>query len=499
VDATARDLAKRQQIVEMTSKTGISVPPGPGRALPLEDSADSSAVREAMQRLRDPERRLVEEFFWFWPHQLGQSQNDEALAALAQGDVVAASEIWLRYEQYHSEANVSMHNLAVLSHTAALDFEHVALSELLSDRQKKQRDLYWQQAFNRWKVLLEYEGFWSRLTARIRDLDDPRLTTGTARRIRASLPLTLLLINARLAVHAAEQGGTAEVKRHLAIMQVVSGFEQRVIDEALRRAVAPIRERIKTLCKTTETEANADPAHADEVTRRLVAQTKPLLDVLDYLLPSGNPTRDSMHDEVAIRALQCQIAFGNKTNNWKISLELLELALRITVTESVRSRIKENRDIVKNNLEYGMCFFCKEFPGDDDAAVEVKMYGDVTRQPTFTGTRIQWRTATLKVPRCARCKSAHGRVDSFSGTGAAIGFLVGLAGCAGVSLSADDAICGGLIVLAVVSAIGYGIGYLIGQRTLPSGVKPESAKNEFSSVRDLIRQGWEFGEKPSTN
>src|SRR3712207_3919390 len=70
VDADGRQLAKRQQVIELASNTGMPVPPGPGRALPLAATPDPDALRDAMQRLRDPERRLVDEFFWFWPHRL---------------------------------------------------------------------------------------------------------------------------------------------------------------------------------------------------------------------------------------------------------------------------------------------------------------------------------------------------------------------------------------------------------------------------------------------
>jgi formylglycine-generating enzyme required for sulfatase activity len=351
VDATARDISRQVEKLKLMEKLGGGTSQVAG-LLALDPAPDADAIREAMQRLRDPERRLVDEFFWFWPHQLGQSQTDEALTALGRGDAKAAADIWVKQESAQSDSNISMHNLAVLQHTTALDLEHIASSRPLSGEQKKERDQYWQKAFKRWKTLLEHEGFWSRLTARIRELDDPRLTTGTVRRVRASLPLALLSINAELAVRAAECGDTAEAQQHVRIMRA-SGFASDVADGALHRAVAPVRERIKVLCKTAEQEADADPVHADQVTRRLIEQTRPLLAVLDCVLPQGNPTRDGAHDEVALRVLACQIPFGNKTENWKVSLELVELALPIAASESARQRIRENIEIVRKNAESG--------------------------------------------------------------------------------------------------------------------------------------------------
>ena len=56
VESTARDFAKRQQMVEMAGKTGLALPPGPARVFPLEEGKDSYQVREAIQRLQDPAR-----------------------------------------------------------------------------------------------------------------------------------------------------------------------------------------------------------------------------------------------------------------------------------------------------------------------------------------------------------------------------------------------------------------------------------------------------------
>jgi HEAT repeat protein len=166
------------------------------------------------------------------------------------------------------------------------------------------------------------------------------------------LPLALLSINAQLAVRAAEQETLPEADRHLQLMRV-AGFDQSALDEATRQAVEPTRARIKTLCKAAESEADADPIHADTVTQRLVEQTSPLLAVLDCLLPAGNSVRDGVHDEVALGALLCQIPFGNKTENWQVSLALLQLILPIAAGEAARSRIEKNLETVRSNAESG--------------------------------------------------------------------------------------------------------------------------------------------------
>src|SRR5258706_14903978 len=104
--------------------------------------------------------------------------------------------------------------------------------------------------------------------------------------------------------------------------------------------------------------------------------------MLDDLLPAGNRLRDDARDQVAQTALHCQIPFGNKTENWKLYIELLELTKPYPVSASIKSRIEENLKVVTENLRLKTliaCWFCKEKEGDENATMEVKMYGDVKR------------------------------------------------------------------------------------------------------------------------
>jgi hypothetical protein len=215
--------------------------------------------------------------------------------------------------------------------------------------------------------------------------------------------------------------------------------------EALRRAIEPIRERILTLCKTAEAEKTADPKHADGVGRRLLEQTKPPLTVLDTLLPQNHPSCEHAHDEVALCVLGCMVAFGNAVADWKIIVKIVRQAFSVAASESARARLKENLKVAEGNLELATCWFCKTRPADDASAVEVEMYGEVTRTPTALGINVQWRHTKIKVPRCTECKSGH---------------------------------------TSVIRA-------LFGR-----DVRPESEKTKFPAVEQLKAQGWAFGSKP---
>jgi hypothetical protein len=405
-----------------------------------------------------------------------------------------------------------MHNLAVLYHCLALDIDATAITRRLTKEETVQGEEYWDLAFKRWKNVLEHEPFWSRLSARIRALDDPRLTTGLARRMRDCLPLALLSINADLAKTFAEAGQMESAKRQIAIMALwdSSGAAAAAEDKkdrkksgapkitggaaltALERSLETIRQRIKTICKTEEAKSDADATQGLEAASGLLDKAVPLLKILDTLLPAGNTTREAAADEVALTALRCEISFGNKTERWKEALDLLEKVKPIAATKGLKTRIQDNIDIVKTNLVYGTCWFCQENPADKNAALEVKMYGDVVRTPTWQGTRVQWRHGSVTVPRCETCKKAHARREGWQAAGATIGLVLGIGSCLGVG--ADK---GGWLLTPLLLGVGAGLGSLIGKISSPPGIRPHTDHKTFPSVQKLIDQGWTFGTGPA--
>jgi len=493
--ASRKEIHSQLRKLELTEKFGNSAQIERS-ILPLTPPPDADARQAAAHRLNDPEQRLVAELFWFWPLSLGVSADtDEALVAMRSGDFSGAVSLWKRHEKGSSEANVSMHNLAIMYHALALDLEHVEETQALSEKQIQQKQEYWEEAFPRWQILLNYEGFWHRLTARIRELDDPRLTTGTARRIREGLPVVLLSINAALAIRAAQREKKDGVSHHIGLMRN-SGFDEAVVDEALRRAVAPIRDRVKLICTDAENETGKSPRFGDKVARGVVQQTAQLLSMLDMALPEGHPSREAAHDEVALCMLRSQIVFGNKTENWSVSLKLLQQAVKIAVGVPVRQRIAESIEIVKKNIEYATCWFCGVRPAEDVAALEVKMYGNVERTRTWTGERVWWHHGGIMVPRCARCKSAHGNENTCKTLGGVVGILIGLVGFGGcIALIDEDSL--GFLVFGICVALAFGVYYgikAIGRP--PKGIKSQEKKGKFPAVMKMVSEGWGIGEKP---
>jgi hypothetical protein len=493
VNTSTREAKNQMRKLDMKEKLG-SDGIGDRGLLPLIPAPDADARREANQRLENPETRLIDELFWFWPLTIGLSgENDEALVALKRSDFSTAIAIWKNHETNASESNVSMHNLAIMYHVLALDIEQIQLTTTISQKQSQQKREYWEQAFFRWKVLLNHEGFWSRVTNRIRETDDPRLTTGVARRLQNGLPIVLLNINAILAVRNSQRGNTSEATYHIDLIQK-SGFSKQAIDEALKQAISPVRDRIKVFTANAEAESKKDPTKGDEAVRVLIQQATPFLDTLDLLLSKGHVARDASHDEVAAMMLQITIAFCNKTNNMVVTQALMEQALNIAASASIRQRIEQNMETNKGNMVLGICWYCKKNPADESSAVAVKMHGEVTRTRTYRGTNIQWRKMDIKVPRCKECKSIHEKKSNKQGVWGGLGILAGiiLAILVGTLTKSGWA---AFFVLVGCTTAGFVIPAVTQPKTL--GIKEYSYWGEFPQIKRQQAQGWAFGEKPS--
>jgi len=450
---------------------------------------DRDARREAQQRLLDPELRFIDEFFWFWPLSLDSTQeNDETLVAIKQKDLSHALSVWEYHEIHGSEANVSVHNLAVFYHAMALHMEHTE-GEVkgILEEQVEQKRSYWQQAFSKWKRLLSEESFWKRVGERIRQLDDPRLTTDTAGRIREGLPKALLSINAMLAVKASETRDPKDMAFHLAMIRQ-SGFDNAIAQEAMQRAVAPIRDRLKAMCLHSAQEISNAPESGNKLASNLINDTAPLLKSLDSLLVKGDSTRESSHDEVASQVRSCLISFVNKTGDWRAVSKIAKKSLTIAESPFITQKIKDDVETINLNVEYATCWFCRGNYVDNDSSVTVMMHGNVQRERQFLETQVRWQYLPVTVPRCAKCKSAHEQSKAWRIGGTITAFVLAIfIGIASGSFWVF------LLILGTIIAAAHGLATI----TFPKGVKPESYKKEFRTVKEMLCRGWMIGAKPT--
>ena len=370
VDASLRDISRQAEKLEMMAKLGVS-----GIAKELFSTAPATAeeIRAALLCLKTPDKRLLHEFFWFWPTNR-QSETDPAVDAIKVGDVRKAEEVWnllavkqqeltsvsaqldssdveprpllQKKQDLEHAAAVSIHNLAILYHIQALTLESKTGSRLATD--DANRIAAWTQSFNYWSRLRNQHGFWEVLVDRIRSLNDPRLGVETAEMIWASLPLALLSVNAQFAATAAEARNFEEAGLHRRLM-ILSGLGDSCVRDALCRGLKPLQQEFTRLCETAEKDSLQLPDKALEIVRKLLEDKKKYLQTFNYLLGNGDPLRDSLHDLLAQSARSSLVAYANKTENWEQVLPVFEECLALAESKSLRSRFEDDIDMLTGN------------------------------------------------------------------------------------------------------------------------------------------------------
>lgn len=353
VSATDQEANRQLEKARMMARFGGggSMRRGP---LPLNPPPSEDEFRQARQRMSDPRQRLLDELCWFWSGSDTGANPDPPLAPLTQWDVPGALRAWGELQSQPQRGGFARHNIAVLSHLVALEWELLAHAKRkpLGRKEGQQRQQAWEQAIHCWSVVSEDDGLWTAFAQRVEARRDARLKPQDVHELRSQWPWVLLVLLAQLALRSAEQGNAEDVRRYVTLMDGVKAKDT-ARQQTLRWVVEPTRDRIATLCQTIPPKVEADPEHGDDHADALLDQARPLLRVIDLLLDSGDALRDGVHDEVALNALECQIQFGNRTENWTRSLELLEQLPAIAASSSARERIEQNLRIVKENKEAG--------------------------------------------------------------------------------------------------------------------------------------------------
>jgi hypothetical protein len=308
-------------------------------------------VREAMNKLKDPKLRLVDEFFWYWPENLGHPNSDEALAAVERGDDEAARTLWERWESEPSRMMVAKHNLAVMYHMLAIDWTLRDLKHTFDSAQIEQMKKCWKAAFDRWEVLATDDDMWDRLKERIRDINDPALPSGTARRLRDTLPESVDRVNAEFAVRYATAKRFDMARWHIDFMKEThQGLDDTT--KTSTEVLAPTKRLVEALTadfeKSTQNNVRASLGAAET----LLTEARPFLQLLDLFHGEDSHERNEMFDHVASLCRSCLIPYYNETQDADGVVAVLSVALDYASSISLREEIQESIATIQGNKEF---------------------------------------------------------------------------------------------------------------------------------------------------
>mgnify|MGYP005848360997 CR=1 FL=1 len=381
VDANGRKIKRNETELQSALEMG-ALAEEYGEFLRPDPLPSREELLQAARVLADARQRFVHEFFWFWPLQWGQSHVDEALKCIQANQVSEAQKQWEKLAGGDGEASwAARHNLAILGHWKALDQEREILTSTnrceLTEQTRRQFDSHWDFAFRYWESLCANEAFWSLAAERIRMLNDPRLTVGFLRAFSQWLPIAFDNINADLAVAYCDRQMYDRARDHIQIMKATNAGSDDV-DASLRRVTKPLNGRIDHAIETATYQLHNNKTAGKQRCIELFNTVEHILDVLEVLLGSESQEFTETCDRVAESMLQCQIAYGNETQDWASSLELLDTALQIARGSRMRARLQENIQIVRQNRQGDLCWFCGSCPKENEHAVQVPLRRPVT-------------------------------------------------------------------------------------------------------------------------
>jgi len=351
VDATMREITKHADKLKMMEELGEGKSVHTG-AFALRNPPTVDQIREAIQRLKDPEQRIIDEFFWFWPKQSGQSASDPAIKALEGSDPDTALKIWKSLETSPSDGLVAIHNLAGLWQFLALEWEvYYAKATEFTEDEMQETEWRWRGAFKRWELLAVDDLFWESVSARIKQLDDPRLTTGFARRMRATLPHALDKINAELAVRYAERGRMDLAQVHVKFMgETNQGLDN--VEKTAELVLTPATTRLKQQIQRAQQRATNNPADAVSAARELLDHARRALPLFELFFGKESDTRNELSDEVAALCNRLPIDYHNATGDDKGCIDLLTATLSFATSIDLRRQIEKNIGILTGNFTF---------------------------------------------------------------------------------------------------------------------------------------------------
>jgi len=350
VDATLKEVSRQAQKLQMLEEMGGATT-GPQAAFPLTVPPTTDEIRAALSRMKEPEHRIVDEFFWYWPEEFGASKSDQAIQSVIAGDAGGAIRLWVDREK--SGSCVAQHNMAIMYHMYAVDWTNYQLSDgVKSDVEEKIKG-YWKESFVRWEKLVHEDRAWTILKDRIRSLNDEALTTGFVRRMLKELPEALDRINAEAALRLAEQGSIESARFHVNFMREThQGLDN--VDSTSEMVLEPTKKRVEQHLRTSLSQAKNDPKRGSELAASVMAQCRPLMSIFDLFHGKEAHQRSDLFDEVAENVLTLLVGHQNATGDNGTFVTLMDQALSFATGIGVRERIIENISIAKGNLEGDM-------------------------------------------------------------------------------------------------------------------------------------------------
>lgn len=300
-------------------------------------------VRDAFNKLQNPQTRLKERLFWFTNSTYA---DKDALVRLASKDPKKAIQIWESDQNYTSIAN-----LARLRHAICI----------FKDPNVQDTHL-WMKALGSWRIIIESDDFWKHFTDIELDSGfEPSAIVSDVEMLREDSWELVLKPSIVLVQNAINEVKYDVVRRHLDLIRG-SGFPSRIVRRTEGNILEPLESQfeetkdkiLKTLSDLLEDKEASLEIKRNACDRAYQSYKVELFTQVHRLTKVAGVESDVVKraHETGARCLRSiSIFYHNDAQAYQVSEQLLKEAQSLTPDSIISERIKEDLEIVSKSAQ----------------------------------------------------------------------------------------------------------------------------------------------------
>lgn len=328
VSASEKDILKRSKEIINRLRAG-DVPDYDSDIGLFKDFRTEDAVKDALQRLQAPKKKLKEYFFWI---QIADSIDEQALGLLQKKDYLNAVRVWQKAAEGQStKAFFYKKNLAIL------------YCLMLSAEDNKE---YLQSSLAAWKELVDSDKFWASFSKVYRLHDEQTASEDIVSDFKDHVVGYLSDIYTELHHLHKHSDYVNEFQK------VFSAKGQTVEKSVLGPAYQAISGAVEKLEKMKVSADGTLDKEEKKTIKELIGLIRSELNkLIDLGLYNDSKTK-VMRDRAATAIRSLSIDLHNDLNETEIALGLAKIAEEISGTESSKNKVQADVATLQGNLDY---------------------------------------------------------------------------------------------------------------------------------------------------
>lgn len=325
--ASERDLLKRSK--EIINRLRVDDTPDYDLDIGVfEDFRTEDAVKDALQRLQAPKKRIKEYFFWF---QIADGVDEQVLGLLKLKDYLNAIRTWQNASEGQStKAFFYKKNLAIL----------YCLALSASDNKE-----YLQNSLETWKELVDSDKFWTSFSKVYKLHDEQTASEDIISDFKKHVVEYLSDIYTELHHHHKHSDYLSEFQK------VFSAKGERIEKSILGPAYQSISHAVEELEKMeVSKDDNFDKEESEKIKGLVATVQEELNKLIDLGLYDDSQTK-IMRDRAANALRTIVLDLHNNLSELQKSEGLLDVAIKLAGTESLKNKLRGELEQIQKNVK----------------------------------------------------------------------------------------------------------------------------------------------------